>query len=207
MIAASAARRGTGQAQGVDVRDDADGRSRSRRAWAAAGPALATAAFAVALLAHGGPAAQRASAARSAAAHAMPSAMVACERSREICDPAAEKGFPLIKPAAPGARLLTEQQVVGRAAWRGDVVRARLMTYGQASRAYPALAASAIIAASRPVWVFTVYFARPMTIDTGYGPPSAPATMTISAMSEVVDASTGTPTDQCEGCAAIPRSG
>jgi hypothetical protein len=175
--------------------------------WGAAAAALATAAFAVALLAHGGPAAQRASAARSAAAYALPSAMVACERSQKICDPAAERGFPLIKPVAPGARLLTEQQVTGRSAWRGDVVRARLMTYGQASRAYPALAASAIIAPSRPVWVFTVYFPKPMTIDIGYGPPTAPTTMTISAMSEVVDATTGTMTDQCEGCAAIPRSG
>ena len=46
-----------------------------------------------------------------------------------------------------------------------------------------------------------------MTIDTGYGPPSAPTTMTISAASEVVDASTGTLTDQCEGCAVIARSG
>jgi hypothetical protein len=189
------------------VRDDASGRGRSRPVWGAAAAALVTVAFAVALLAHGGPAAQRASAARSAAAHAMPSAMVACERSRHICDPAAERGFPLIKPAAPGTRLLTEQQVVARTAWRGDLVRARLMTYGQASAAYPALAASAVIAGSRPVWVLTVYFARPVTIDTGYGPPSAPTTMTISAMSEVIDASTGTPTDQCEGCAVIPRSG
>jgi hypothetical protein len=194
------------------VPDDAGGRwpgrGRSRPVWGAAAAALATAAFAVALLAHGGPAAQRASAARdagSAAAHAMPSAMVACQRSSQTCDPAAERGFPLIKPAAPGARLLIEQQVTGR--WRGDVVRARLMTYGQASAAYPALAASAVIAPSRPVWVLTVYFARPMTIDTGYGPPSAPTTMTISAMSEVIDAATGTPTDQCEGCALIPRSG
>ncbi|HEY6297495.1 MAG TPA: hypothetical protein VIX15_17685 [Streptosporangiaceae bacterium] len=188
------------------MRDDAGGRSRSRRAWGAAAAALATGAFAVALLAHGGPAAQRASAARSAAAHARPSAMVACELSHKICDPAAERGLPLLKPAAPGARLLTEQQVVGRLAGRGDVVRARLMTYGQASRAYPALAASAVIAPSRPVWVLTVYFAKPVTIDTGYGPPGAPATMTIAAMSEVVDATTGTMTDECEGCAAIPRS-
>jgi hypothetical protein len=81
------------------------------------------------------------------------------------------------------------------------------MTYRQAARAYPALAASAVIAPSRTVLVVTVYFAKPMTIDTGYGPPSAPTTMTISATSEVIDATTGTPTDQCEGCAVIPRSG
>jgi hypothetical protein len=193
------------------VRDNAGGsgpgRGRSRPVWGAAAAALATAAFAVALLAHGSPAAQRASAPRSAAAHAMPSAVVGCERSHKICDPAAEGYFALIEPAARGTRLLTEQQVVARTAWRGDLVRARLMTYGQASAAYPALAASAVIARSRPVWVLTVYFARPVTIDTGYGPPSAPTTMTISAMSEVIDASTGTPTDQCEGCAVIPRSG
>jgi hypothetical protein len=161
----------------------------------------------VALLAHGGTAAQRASTARAATVHAIPSAMVVCELSRRTCDPAAKTRFPLINPAAPGSTPLTEQQVVGRSAWRGDVVRARLMTYGQASRAYPALAASAVVAPSRPVWVLTVYFATPITIDTGYGPPSAPATMTISAMSEVVDATTGTATDQCEGCAVIPRSG
>ena len=191
------------------MRDNAggSGRGRSRPVWGAAAAALATAAFAVALLTHGGPAAQRASAARSAAAHAMPSAMAACEHSSQTCDPAAENGFPLIKSVAPGTRLLTEQQVTGRSAWRGDVVRARLMTYRQAARAYPGLAASAVIAPSRTVWVVTVYFAKPMTIDTGYGPPSAPTTMTISATSEVIDATTGTPTDQCEGCAVIPRSG
>ncbi|HEY6295300.1 MAG TPA: hypothetical protein VIX15_06520 [Streptosporangiaceae bacterium] len=193
------------------MRQDADGsgpgRRRSRSAWGAAAAALATAAFAAALLAHGGPADHRAPATQAAAAHGMPSAMAACERSRKVCDPAAETGFPLTRPAAPGARLLTEQQVTGRSGWRGDVVRARLMTYGQAARAYPALAASAVIAPSRPVWVLTVYFARPVTIDSGYGPPGAPATMTISAMSEVIDASTGTPADQCEGCAVIPRSG
>ena len=193
------------------MRQDTDGsgpgRGRSRPAWGAAAAALATAAFAVTLLTHGGPAAQRAPAAQATVAHGIPSAMAACERSRTTCDPAAENGFPLIRPAAPGARLLTEQQVTGRSAWHGDVVRARLMTYGQAARAYPALAASAVIAPSRPVWVLTVYFARPVTIDTGYGPPGAPTTMTISAMSEVIDASTGTPADQCEGCAVLPRSG
>jgi hypothetical protein len=175
--------------------------------WGAAAAGLATAAFAAALLAQPQAAAQRASAVREAAGHAMPSALVACEHSRAICDPAADSGFPLIKPAASGAALLTERQVVARSGWRGDVVRARLMTYGLASRAYPALAASAVIARSRLVWVLTVYFAEPVTVDTGYGPPSAPDTIRISAVSEVVDATTGTTTDECEGCAVIPRSG
>jgi hypothetical protein len=202
---------GASAAPGADVRDDSgDGRSgagRFRPVWGAAAAGLATAAFAAALLAQPQPAAQRASAVREAAAHAMPPAMVACEHSRQICDPAADGGFPLIKPAASGAALLTERQVAARSGWRGDVVRARLMTYGQASRAYPALAGSAVIARSRLVWVLTVYFAKPETVDTGYGPPTAATTMTISAMSEVVDATTGTMTDQCEGCAVIPRSG
>ena len=82
------------------------------------------------------------------------------------------------------------------------------MTYGQAARAFPALAAdSGIVAQSRLVWVLTVYFPRPVTFDPGWGPPSAPTTMTISAMSEVLDAATGTVTDECDGCAVIPRSG
>ena len=177
--------------------------------WGAAGAVLATAAFALAVLAFGGPAAQRASAARAAAAHAMPSAVAACERAGgEDCDPAARDNFPFDRPAAPGTALLTEQQVVARPAWRGDIVRARLMTYGQAARAFPALAAdSGIVAQSRLVWVLTVYLPRPVTIDPGWGPPSAPTTMTISAMSEVVDAATGTVTDECDGCAVIPRAG
>jgi hypothetical protein len=197
------------------VRDDADGggtgRSRSRPAWGAAAAALATGVFALALLAHAGPAAQRATATqRATAARAMPSAVVACERSgRPDCGPAARDHFPLDRPASPGARVLTLPQVVAKQGWTGDIVRARLMTYGQAAGAFPALAASAVVARSREVWVLTRYFAEPVTMPFagGYGPPGEPATMTISAMSEVIDATTGQMTDECLGCAVIPRSG
>jgi hypothetical protein len=192
------------------VQDDAGGggtgRSRPRWAWGAAGAALAAAVFALALLAHGGPAARQASAARAAAAHAMPPAMAACERSRVDCDPAARDVFPLDRPMAPGARPLTEQQVVGRASRRGDTVRARLMTYGQAASAFPGLAASAVIARSREVWVLTVYFAEPVLFPVS-GPPGTKAARPVSAMSEVIDATTGKMTDECLGCAVIPRSG
>jgi hypothetical protein len=195
------------------VRNDAGGggtgRGRSRAAWGAAAAALATGVFALALLTHATPAAQRASAARAAGAHAMPSAMVACERSgQQVCNPAARDGFPLDHPMAPGARVLTLQQAVAEQGWTGDIVRARLMTYGQAAEAFPALAASRV-APSREVWVLTRYFAKPVTMPFagGYGPPGEPATIQVSAVSVVIDATTGTETDWCQGCAVLPRSG
>jgi hypothetical protein len=186
------------------------------RAWPVWG-VIGTAAVAGAVLALtvatpvGRPApAGRAPVARSgASAHAMPSAMVACERSSKVCDPAALRTFPLTSPMARGTRLLTEQQVVARYGGSGDIVRVRLMTYGQAADAFPALAASAVIDRSREVWVLTRYYPKPVTVPFagGYGPPGEPATEQISAVSVVIDAITGTVTDSCLGCAVIPRSG
>ena len=104
--------------------------------------------------------------------------------------------------------MLTEHQVIAKSGWSGDIVRARLITYGQAAAAYRALAASGVMARSREVWVITRYYAKPVTVPFagGWGPPGEPATERISAVSVVVDAATGTVTDSCEGCAVIPRS-
>jgi hypothetical protein len=171
----------------------------------AAAAAVAAAAFALTpwLAGHGTPAPGT----TDTAAHAMPSSLVACERSHRVCHRAALARYPLVRPMPRGAGLLTRQQVAGRPGWSGDTVRARLMTYGQAAAAYPALAASAVIARSREVWVVTVYYPRPVTMPFagGYGPPGEPATEQVSAVSEVIDAATGTVTDSCEGCAVIPR--
>ena len=143
-----------------------------------------------------------------AAAHAMPSAIVGCERSHHDCNPRARDALPLTRPMAPGARLLTRQQAIAKSGWSGDIVRARLVTYGQAAAAYPALAASAVIARSREAWVITRYYAKPVTVPfaDGWGPPGEPATEQVSAVSVVIDAAAGTVTDSCEGCAVIPRS-
>jgi hypothetical protein len=188
------------------VRDDAGGGG-TGRAWGIAAAVLATAVFALALLVHHEQAAQRASAAQATTGHAMPPAVPACEMSHASCGPPPREVFPLDRPMAPGARLLTQRQVVAELGWTGDTVGARRMTYGQAATAFPALAANAVIARSREVWVLTRYFAKPVTMPFagGYGPPGEPATMRISAMSEVIDATTGDLTDECLGCAAISR--
>jgi|HubBroStandDraft_1064217.scaffolds.fasta_scaffold26459_2 hypothetical protein len=178
--------------------------ARAWPAWGVIGAAVAGAVLIVTAAARPAPVVRS-----DAAAHAMPSAMAACERTSRVCDPAALRAYPLTSPMAHGARLLTEQQVVARYGGGGDIVRARLMTYRQAATAFPALAASAVIDRSREVWVLTRYYPKPVTVPFagGYGPPGEPATEQISAVSVVIDATTGTVTDSCLGCAVIPRSG
>jgi hypothetical protein len=179
----------------------------SARAWGFIGAAVAGAVLIV-TIARPAPAGRATAVRPTATAHAMPSVMAACERTSRVCDPAALRAYPLTSPMPHGARLLTEQQVLARYGRGGGIVRARLMTYGQASAAFPALAASAIIDRSREVWVVTTYYPKPVTVPFagGYGPPGEPATEQISASSAVIDATTGAVTDSCLGCAVIPRS-
>jgi hypothetical protein len=175
--------------------------------WGGIGAAVAGAVLIV-TVARPAPSGRVAAAQPAVTAHAMPSAMAACERTSRVCDPAALRAYPLTSPMVHRARLLTQQQVVARYGRGGDVVRARLMTYGRAAAAFPALAASAVIDRSREVWVLTTYYPKPVTVPFagGYGPPGEPATEQISAFSVVIDATTGAVTDSCLGCAVIPRS-
>jgi hypothetical protein len=146
----------------------------------------------------------------AAPSHTMSRAMVACERAHAVCDPAALRRFPLLKPDAAGARLLTESQVLRRSAWSaGDTAGATLMTYGAAAARYPALAAdTGVVSAKRLVWLVTVYFSKPVNepYAGGYGPQGRASTMKISRESAVIDAATGQVTDSCLGCAAAAAS-
>lgn len=141
--------------------------------------------------------------------------IVACERSGKlICDRAAyrrdvrEGVFPLSKPDRKGARLMTLQEVVPPA-WRDQDYAAELMTYGQAQKIAPGLAAAsrAVVDPSREFWVLTLYHRPPLKVpNTEYdGPPSVRTggTMTVRVESQTIDAVTGMGVDSCVNCAAI----
>jgi len=142
---------------------------------------------------------------RRNAAHAIDPAMVACERRKSVCNPAALNRLPLIRPVPAGAALLSRTQVLSRFHHPGTMVVVARTTYGAIHRKNPALAASAVVYPGRIVWIVMEYFPRPVTVDGGNGPVGAPSTVTITAESFVVDAATGDVTDYCLGCAVVPK--
>lgn len=142
-----------------------------------------------------------------------------CQRAhRLICDRRAyaadRHDFPLAaRRRAPiksqTAGLMTEQQVLATYGWTNATVGASMMTYGQAGDRYPDLTglSSAAVQPSREVWVVTRYHNPPVSESAqfGFGPPqAAQGSIGVRAYTVVVDASTGTETDACQGCATIP---
>lgn len=71
---------------------------------------------------------------------------------------------------------------------------ANLTTYGHIHKTWPALAASAIVNPSRPVWVVKMKFLTPHYSKGSFPPPGA-KTPKISGYVEVIDAATGTVMD------------
>lgn len=140
--------------------------------------------------------------------------VIACERSgKVICDPVAyqrdraHEMFALSKPDPTGARVRTLQEVLP-SAWRHMDYAAELMTYGQAQKLAPGLAAgsSAVVDPSRKFWVLTLYHSPPIKApNITTGPPAArvPSKITVRVESQTVDAVTGQAVDSCINCAAI----
>jgi hypothetical protein len=132
--------------------------------------------------------------------------LIACERVKKVCNPAAWRRLPLRGADPAGATLLTEAQAIAQVGWQsGDSVGAVQMTYGQAEAAYPGLASSNVTDPSRVVWVITRQLAKPVRGRSLRLPAGQPVPM-ISAVTVVIDAATGNETDVCVGCASVPVS-
>jgi hypothetical protein len=170
----------------------------------ASGVALAGAAIAVFLAAGQAPASNGHSASMgiSSKLRVTPK-LTSCEQRSKVCDSAERRNLPLVRADLPGARLLTEQQVLARLHWPGSVTGARRMTYAQAAAAFPHLAASTVIAPSRVVWVLTRHFPKPVTYNGGFGTLGRPTAQKVSSMTLIIDAATGMMTDSCMNCSYL----
>jgi hypothetical protein len=145
-------------------------------------------------------------AAKPRSASAISNKLLACERVKKICNPAAWRALPLRNADPAGATLLTEAQALAAVGWKsGDTVGAAKMTYGQAQAAYPSVASSAFINRSRAVWIITLHLAAPVRGTSLDLAPGAKVPM-ISAATFVIDAATGDETDWCAGCSTIAAS-
>lgn len=146
------------------------------------------------------------SAAKPQSASAISKKLLACERVKKICNPAAWRALPLRGTDPVGVTLLTEAQAIAAAGWKnGDTVGAAKMTYGQARAVYPSIASSAFINSSRTVWIITLHLATPVPGTSLDLAPGAKVPM-ISAATFVIDAATGAETDWCAGCSTIAAS-
>lgn len=102
----------------------------------------------------------------------------------------------LTTPVRPGTVLLTQRQALRSAGAYGTRVKgatATPTTYGQLHKIDPALAASTLVNAARPVWLVTIYFVQPIQVQS-YGPVGAPPVWATEEQL-VVDAATGQTTD------------
>lgn len=137
-----------------------------------------------------------------------PSAMrkaVKCEEMRIVCNQAAWRRLPMRSPDPLSATTMTEQQAIAEVGWKSGMgVGASEMSYGQASKAYPSLAADSFVDPTRTVWVVTVYYSQAMS-SASYSPPQAAPT-SYSSATVIIDAASGNETDWCLGCSMIPAS-
>ena len=125
-----------------------------------------------------------------------------CMKTHRRCDAAEAASLSmsgkLTRPVKPGTRLLTRNQALKQAGANNAVVKtvtAILTTYGALHRKDPALAAatSVVVNRTRPVWLVTLTFVKPVQINA-YKPSGAPSIM-ATRIQVVLDAATGKMTD------------
>jgi hypothetical protein len=148
-------------------------------------------------------AAPAASSSARTGSHSISSKMVACERTRTICNPGYYDTLPYIHPDGRTAILISRKQILARYAEPGATVVGRRTTFGQLKAANPALASSDVVNARRVVWVITIYFAHPRS--SGLETPLVTSSKKYAAASVLIDAATGNLIEGCWGCTAVPR--
>jgi hypothetical protein len=118
-------------------------------------------------------------------------------------DSSAQPGGEEAQVQPPNSELLTESQAIAKLGWPASNVAGELSTYGQLKQQMPELAESDVVNPKREFWALTLYETQSVSADAAYGPPSSSSPRTISAETFLVDASSGTVTDECLGCAYV----
>ena len=121
-----------------------------------------------------------------------------CLKTYQVCNQAAAANAGILsKPVNAGSRLLTAAQVLSDLRIPNPKVKrdtVRFTTYGTLRRQDSALAANSTIAASRPVYLVTVWFAKPVLVSPPV-PNGTPSSWYVTSAQYVVDAATGQVTD------------